>query len=188
VKHVGAIVLALGLAACEELPPERDSKQIQVEDAFLAWVNHLIKGNADAAYRGLSESYKSQWLFTLLRREDRAAHAWRLKLEGRARTDVDLWWSYFRDKNDGRVEKLSTALLDSPGVLELWRNSFEEDKEAVKLQMSRLQIAEVFADPAGASIVVRNIEGKTEMYQLIVERGGWKVDHHRDSVQDSQRR
>lgn len=179
------IALAAGLAACEELPPERDHSQIQVEDAFMAYVNHLVKGNADAAFRGLSESNKSQWIFERLRAEDRAAHQWRLKLEGRTRTDVDLWYNYFKGKNDGlRVDKLATSVLDSPGVLDLWRGTFEEEKENLKIQMSRLQIAEVFTDGAGASVIVRNLEGKTEMYQMIVERGGWKVDHHKETVRE----
>ena len=179
-----AAALAFALAACEELPPERDSRQIDVEDAFIGWVNHLVKGNADAAYRGLSEANKSNWLFDLLRRGDRTANAWLRKLEGRTRTDVDLWFNYFKDKKDNRVEKLPTSLLDHPTVLDLWRTTFEEQKEAVRIQMSNIQISEVFAEAAAASIVVRNIQGKTEMYQMIFERAGWKIDHHRQSVQE----
>ena len=182
--RIACVGLAVALVACEELPPERSPEQIRVEDAFMAWVNHLVKGNSDAAYRGLSEQNKSQWLFALLRGEDRAAHAWRLKLEGRTRTDVDLWLNYFKDKRDGRVEKLPTSLLDDPGVLDVWRTTFESQKEVIRIQMSRLQISEIFTDAAAASIIVRNIEGKTEMYQMVFERGGWKVDHHRQSVQE----
>ncbi|HEX7900439.1 MAG TPA: hypothetical protein VF950_21905 [Planctomycetota bacterium] len=180
--RIACVGLALALVACEELPPERTPEQIRVEDAFMAWVNHLAKGNADAAYRGLSEQNKSQWMFDLLRAEDRAAHAWRLTLEGRTRTDVDLWLNYFKDKRDGRVEKLPTALLDDPGVLNVWRSTFEAQKEIIRIQMSRLTISEVFAEAAAASIIVRNIEGKSEMYQMIFERNGWKVDHHRQTV------
>jgi hypothetical protein len=176
--------LAVALVACEELPPERTPEQIRVEDSFMAWVNHLAKGHADAAYQGLSELNKSQWLFGLLKAEDRAAHAWRLKLQGRTRTDVDLWYNYFKDKKDGRVDKLPTALLDDPAVLDLWRTTFEEQKEAIRIQMSKIQISEVFAEAAAASIIVRNIEGKAEMYQMVFERADWKIDHHRNSVQE----
>lgn len=179
-----SLAVALGLAACEDLPPDMDSRKIQVEDAFVAWVNHLVKGNADAAFRGLSEANKSHWLFELLRREDRTAHAWRLKLDGRSRTDVDLWLSYFKDKSDGRPERLSTELLDSPGVQEVWRVTFEEQKDAVRTQMSNLRVLEVYAEDAAASVIVRNVVGKTEMYQLVYERGGWKVDHHREQVRE----
>jgi hypothetical protein len=182
--RIACVGLAVALVACEELPPERSPEQIRVEDAFIGWVTHLVKGNAEAAYRGLSEQNKSQWLFDLLRGEDRSAHAWRLKLEGRTRTDVDLWLNYFKDKRDGRVEKLPTSLLDDPGVLDVWRVTFESQKDVIRLQMSRLQISEIFTDAAAASIIVRNLEGKTEMYQMVFERNGWKIDHHRQTVRE----
>lgn len=186
-KTAWAAALAVALAACEPLPPELDSRRILVEDSFVAWVNHLRAGNADASFRGLSDANKSQWLFELLRREDPVAHQWRLKLEGRARTDVDLWLNYFKDKNDGRPEKLSAELLDSPGVLAVWRATFEDQKDAVKTQMSNLRVLDVYTDDAAASVIVRNVVGQTEMYQLVFERGGWKVDHHRGQVKEAPR-
>jgi hypothetical protein len=186
-RTVWAAALAVALAACEELPPDTDAQKLQVEDAFVAWVNQLVKGNADAAYRGLSEANKSQWLFDLLKRGDRTANAWRLKLEGRARTDIDLWLNYFKDKSDGRPERLPTEVLDSEGVLAVWRTTFEEQKDPIKVQMAKLRILEIYTDDAAASVIVRNVVGKTEMYQMVFERGGWKVDHHRGQVQEAPR-
>ena len=182
--RIACVGLAVALVACEDLPPERTAAQIGVEDAFLTWVEHLTKGNTDAAYQGLSEQNKSQWLFDLLRAEDRAAHAWRLKLEGGTRTDVDLWFNYFKEKRDVRVERLPTALLDDPSVRELWRSTFDSQKEAIQIQMSKIQISEVFAEVAAASIIIRNMQGKSEMYQMIYERSGWKIDHHRQAMQE----
>lgn len=186
-KTAWAAALAVALAACEELPEDTDSRKLVIEDAFMAWVNHLVKGNGDAAFRGLSEANKSQWLFDLLRREDRAAHAWRTQLQGRTRTDIDLWLNYFKDKSGARVEKLPTELLDSEGVLNVWRQTFEEQKDAVKVQMARIRVLEIYMDDAAASVIIRNVVGKTEMYQLVFERGGWKVDHHRGQVNESPR-
>jgi len=182
--RIACVGLAVALVACEEFPPERTAAQIGVEDAFLTWVDHLTKGDADAAYRGLSEQNKSQWVFRLLKAEDRAAHAWRLKLEGRTRTDVDLWLNYFKDKTNVRVEKLPSSLLDDPGLLEVWRTTFESQKDIIRIQMSKIQISEVFAEPAVASITVRNIEGKIEMYEMVFERAGWKINHHMSDVRE----
>jgi hypothetical protein len=179
VKTAWAAALFITLAACEDLPPERTVGQHQVEDAFNTWLDALVAGDAVTSFRMLSDGNKSQWLFDLLKGEDRAAHAWRLKLEGKPRTDVDLWYTYFKDKPNDRVERLSTSVLDSPAVLALWKETFDGQKEGIRQEMSRMKVTDVFADGAAATVTVVNAIGKPEMFQLIIERGGWKVDHHK---------
>lgn len=187
-KRFAAALTAVALCACDALPPERTPDQTVVEDAFMDWVDALVVGNATAAYLGLSELNKSQWLFDLLRGEDRGAHDWRLKLDAQTRTDVDLWYNYFKDKAaDLRVQKLGSSVLDSPEILALWRRTFDGQKESIRLQMSKVQVTEVYTDGAAASLTVRNILGKTEIYELIFERGGWKINHHRAAVEPANR-
>jgi hypothetical protein len=52
----------------------------------------------------------------------------------------------------------------------------------VRQEFSTLKVAEVYADDTGASIAVRTTVGTTELYQLIPEGAGWKIDHHRSSI------
>ena len=85
-KTVWAVALLAVAAGCEDLPPERTPVEQAAEDSFRDWLDALIAGDAATSWALLSEGNKTQWLFDLLKAEDRAAHAWRLKLEGRTRT------------------------------------------------------------------------------------------------------
>jgi hypothetical protein len=48
--------------------------------------------------------------------------------------------------------------------------------------MSRLQIAQVYGDDSGVTVAVRNGVGATELYGMIYERDGWKIDAHRQPL------
>jgi hypothetical protein len=179
VKTAWALAAFAVLAGCEDLPPERTPEAQQVEDAFRDWLDALIDGDAATAFRMLTDGNKSQWLFDLLKAEDRAAHAWRLKLEDKVRTDVDLWYNYFKDRKADRVNPLPTPLLDSPGVFAVWKETFDSQRENIRLEMSRVKVTSVYADGGGATVTVLNAINKSEMYQMIIERGGWRIDHHK---------
>lgn len=174
-----AVAVLAVLAGCEDLPAERTPAQQEVEDAFQDWLDALTGGDAATAFRMLTDGNKSQWLFDLLKGEDRAAHTWRLKLEGQARTDVDLWYNYFKDRGSDRVSPLSTAILDSPGVFAVWKETFDSQREAIRLEMSRLRVSTIYTDGAAATVTVLNAINKAEMYQMVIERGGWRIDHHK---------
>ena len=174
-----ALIAVAALAGCEDLPAERTPAEQQVEDAFQDWLDALIDGDATTSFRMLSDGNKSQWLFDLLKGEDRTAHAWRLKLEPQVRTDVDLWYNYFKDKKADRVDRLPSTLLDTPGVFAVWKATFDGQRENIRLEMSRIKVTSIYTDGGGATVTILNAINKSEMYQMIIERGGWKIDHHK---------
>lgn len=169
------ILLAAG---CGELPPAPTAGAAEAQEAFEEWLDALVRGDATAAWAGLSEGNRSQWLFDRLRDGDAAAHDWRKAFSGEARTQLDLWYFFHRDRNDARVQVLPTALLSHPTTVALWTRYFSESHSEVKRQMLKLEVMQVYSDGNLVTVTARNIMGKTEMYQLRYEAGGWRVDHH----------
>ncbi|HYE98272.1 MAG TPA: hypothetical protein VEJ18_05140 [Planctomycetota bacterium] len=177
------VLLLAGLwAGCGELPPEPSAESQVAQEAFEDWLDALIRGDAPAAWAGLSEGNRSHWIFERLRDGDSAAHDWRKAWSGETRTQLDLWYFYHRDRNDERVRVLPTEVLAHPSTVALWTRYFKESLPEVRRQMQKLEITQVYADGAMVTVLARNLVGKIEMYQLRFEAGGWKVDHHREAV------
>lgn len=178
-----ALLLWAGLwAGCGELPPEPTAESNQAQEAFEDWLDALVRGDAKAAWEGLSEGNRSQWLFDRLRDGEATAHEWRKSWTGEARTQLDLWYFFHRERNDVRVKILPTGMLDHPSTLALWTRYFAESHPEVKRQMLKLEVTRVYSDGALVTVTARNILGKTEMYQLRYEAGHWRVDHHLEAV------
>lgn len=172
----------LASAGCADLPSEPTAESQQAQEAFEDWLDALVRGDATAAWAGLSEGNRSQWLFDRLRDGDAPAHDWRKAFTGEPRTQVDLWYFFHRDRNDPRVRTLPLGMLNHPSTLALWARYFNDSLPSVKRQMERLEITQVYADGAMVTVLARNLVGKTEMYQLVYEAGDWRVDHHREAV------
>jgi hypothetical protein len=181
VRKLG-ILACLASAACEDLPPDRTFETAEVRLAFEGWTRTIQKGDAPAVFAGMSLAFRSQWLFDLLKGGEARAHAWRRSLTGEARTGVDLWYNFHKDKDVPRVPTLDGALLNSPAVVAVWRDIFAESADEMKRQMSKLQISEVYQDGGGVTVLVKNVVGETEMYEMVAEGGGWKINHHRRAL------
>ena len=172
------VVLALlAVAGCEDLPPDRSAEHGDVRRAFDAWTRSLAKGDAPTAWAGMTVGYKSQWLFDLLKDGDSAAHAWRRGLTGETRTTVDLWYNFHKEKNIARVPGMDPLIIETPSVVAIWKGVCDEAGQALKAEMSRLEVVDVYSDGAGATVTVRNIRGTTEMYELVPGRSTWLVNH-----------
>jgi len=52
----------------------------------------------------------------------------------------------------------------------------------IRAQMSRLQIAQVYGEDSGVTVAVKNGVNSTELYGLVFERDGWKIDGHRQPL------
>lgn len=177
-----AMLLAGLLAGCGDLPPEPTVESQRAQEAFEDWLDALVRGDAKAAWAGLSEGNRSHWIFERLRDGDAPAHDWRKAWTGEARTQLDLWYFFHRDRSDARVRPLPVDILDHASTLALWTRYFSESLPEVRRQMEKLEITQVYPDGAMVTVLARNLLGKTEMYQLAFEAGAWKVDHHREAV------
>lgn len=149
---------------------------------FEEWAKAAVTGDAEKTLAGFSDSKKSEWLFERLEENDPIARRWRGELTGVARTDLDLWWGIAHKSGSGR-EPLRTTVLDHPTFIKLFREYFVQTAGAIKLQFSKLEIANVYGDDTGITVAVRCGQGApTELYGLIYERDGWKIDTYRQPL------
>ncbi len=149
--------------------------------AFENWVKAFVAGDGDTVFDGMSDGLKSGWVFDRLEDADPEARRWRGELTGPARTDLDLWLGLAKKRNDGRKDNLPPRVLAHPSLRELFKTYFVNEGR-LRSQMSRLAIGQAFADDSGVTVAVKNGQGSTELYGLVVEGDRWKVDAHREPL------
>lgn len=187
------LVLGALLAACNgsgrrpqryEEPPRPTAKQkeiqAEVEVSFRAFIDSMVAGDADAGYLMMSDSFKSEWLYTMMTADDGFLRRWRRSLTGNPRTDLDLWYGFCKKhrRRMARAEVLPGTVLVLPSLRKLWADYFNIDRLALKYQMQKTAIEKVDVDGTGVTVRVRNGQGRLELYQMVLEQGLWKVDHH----------
>ena len=180
-----ATLLILGCFAASCNPETNKSKvSTSAREMFENWVRACVDGDVAKVFAGMSDGYKSGWIYDRLGESDTAARRWRGDLTGQARTDLDLWLGVAKKREDGREESLPPSVLDHPSFAGLFRDLFMRDFNSggIRVQMSRLQIAQVYGDDSGVTVAVKNGINTTELYGLIYERDGWKVDAHRQPL------
>jgi hypothetical protein len=177
VKKLAALLLLT--ASCASEP----TKQVDLaRKQFEEWRSAAVAGDAEKTLAALSDAKKSEWLFELLEENDPRANRWRGELTGGPRTDLDLWWGVAHRTRSGR-EPLSAAVLYHPSFAALFREYFTLTASEIRRQMAKLEIIRVYGDDTGVTINVRQGAGaRSEMYGLIYERDGWKIDTYSEGL------
>jgi hypothetical protein len=178
-KAAMLLLLAAVPASCQ---PDTVDKKESARTAFEDWVRACAEGDAAKVFHGLSDGNKSGWVYERLEESDALARRWRGDLTGLARTDLDLWLGVAKKRADGRQEPLPQTVLTHPSLKTLFTELFTRDAGAIKLQMSRLAVAQVYGDDSGVTVAVKNGLGSTELYGMVYERDGWKIDAHRQPL------
>lgn len=181
-----AFLLLSSLASCGGDDLVSDSSPTKRSDsariAFETWVKAAVSGDAIRTFAMLSDGNKSGWLFDRIEEGDASARRWRSELTGTPRTDLDLWLGVARKRGGGRDEPLPSSVLLDRSLQDLFVEFFMRTQEGIRVQMSRLQIAQVYGDDSGVTVAVRNGVGATELYGMVYERDGWKIDAHRQPL------
>lgn len=172
-----AVVLALA-ASCSSEPAQQPGTEL-ARKAFEEWVRNAVAGDADKVFATFSDPYKSNWLFERLQASDALARRWRGDLTGRPRTELDLWLGIAKKKGNGREEGLPESVLRDAGLAQLFRGYFAQESGMIRTQLSRIVISQVFADDSGVTVAIKNGQGSTELYGLINQADGWKIDNYR---------
>jgi hypothetical protein len=179
VRNVAAAVLLL--ASCGS-SGSRTEEEKQVLGAFEVWRAAAARGDAEATFLLLTDGNKSEWLFQRMLADDSVMRHWRVELTGSARTDLDLWFEHVKKNRGARAEPLPATVLTHPWLRLMYIDHFNLELEAVKAQFAGLLVTNVYADETGATIIVRNYAGRSELYQMVVEGGAWKLDLHREAL------
>ncbi len=170
-RPFAALLLA---ASCSAMA----ARQVEVREAFERWRDAVASGDAEETVRGLSAGFKSDWMFRLLSGGDPQATDWRVRLEGPARTDLDLWLEHQKKHYAGRAATLPATVLAHPSLDRFLVEYFGRAREELKFQFADLVVANVYVDETGATVEVRNRLRGSEWYNMVVEAGLWKVDGH----------
>jgi len=175
-RFVTVLLLAAGCASHE--PKQTDVARKSIED----WARAASAGDADKTLAMLSDARKSEWLFERLEENDPIARRWRGELTGAPRTDLDLWWGLAHRSGSGR-EPLRATVLAHPTFAQLFREYFMQSAVAIKNQLSKLEVTNIYGDDTGITVVVRCGAGApTELYGMVYERDGWKIDTYRQPL------
>jgi hypothetical protein len=179
VRKFSALLLVLA-ASCStpEVKPTDNARK-----SFDAWAQAARSGDAEKTLAGFSDAKKSEWLYQLLEDNDPIARRWRGELTGTPRTQLDLWWGVSHKRGNGRDEILNAGVLYHPSFAKMFREYFMQTANSIRDQFSRLEIAQVYGDDSGITVAVKCVAGApTELYGLVYERDGWKIDTYRQPL------
>ncbi|HEV3027788.1 MAG TPA: hypothetical protein VG457_09460, partial [Planctomycetota bacterium] len=123
-KKIAALFI-LGTLAASCSSEQASSKTTDIaRQAFEDWVRACVDGEWLKVFRGMSDAYKSGWLFDRFGESDSDARRWRGELSGQARTELDLWLGVAKKHEDGREESLPASVLEHPTFAALFRDLF----------------------------------------------------------------
>jgi hypothetical protein len=178
VKKFAAVWLLVAAGCASPEPKQTEVARRTFED----WTKAAAAGDAEKTLAMFSDAKKSEWLFDLLEENDAIARRWRGELTGAARTDLDLWWGISHRNGNGR-EPLRASVLTHPSFIQMFREYFTRTAGAIKTQLSKLEVTNVYGDDTGITVAVRGGPGApTELYGLVYERDGWKIDTYRQPL------
>lgn len=168
-----AVLLVLAASCASESTKEVDG----AKKAFEEWAKAASSGDADRTFAGFSDANKSQWLFQRLNENDFRTRKWRGELTGASRTALDLWWGQALKHGNGRDEPLSPLVLRHPSFIELFRDFFILEAQAIQTNLSRAEVTRSYGDDSGVTILVKAGPGRpVEYYQMVYEGNSWKID------------
>ena len=182
-RFAAVLVLAGGWTLLSAGCATPEAKQTDVaRKTFQDWAKSAAAGDAEKTFAMFSDARKSEWLFERLEENDALTRRWRGELTGTARTELDLWWGVAHRTGNGR-EPLRSTVLAHPSFLQLFREFFMQSAGAIKTQMSKLEVTSVYGDDTGITVAVKCGAGApTELYGLVYERDGWKIDTYRQPL------
>ena len=168
-----ALLLVLAASCATETTKETESAKKAFED----WAKAASSGDAERTLEGFSDANKSQWLFTRLNENDVRTRKWRGELTGPPRTSLDLWWGQALKHGNGRDEPLTSLVLGHPTFVQLFREFFTLEMQAIQSNLSRAEVTRTYGDDTGVTVLVKSAPGKpVEYYQMVYEGNSWKID------------
>ena len=190
-----ALAAVVGLAGCVttqgpdtgprgiEQPPENPAAKASARVAFESFRSALMARDGTAALGMMSVQMVSNWVFTrMVDKGDERFPKLVEQLESGARTDLEYWYRRNRnvppDFGSARPEVLPETVLRSRWLADAWNVYYREDAEQQKLFAQAMEIAEVYTDGDGATVLVKISGAPSKMYGLVIENASWKLDHY----------
>ncbi|MBI2932457.1 MAG: hypothetical protein HYY16_12465 [Planctomycetes bacterium] len=179
-KAANGLLIVLCVAGCATTDQERQGRIVR--DTFERWNEALARGDVEAGYAGMSDGFKSHWLWARLRdRNDTVTQAHLAKLDPALRGLLDVWFNAHEKEQPQRAELLPQSLLNSRWLFDLYREHLTREKQTVTAEAKVRTVREVYLDETGATVTAETL-GILAMYAMVVEGGRWKIDGYRQAV------
>lgn len=152
-----------------------------MRNAFEAWRGAILAGKVEHIFAGMSTMMVSEWMYQRMADPtDTELRKHRPRLQGPASDDLDVWYVDNRSRNPERPSRLPASILTNPWLFEVFKAYYEPFKEAMKDLYKNCEVAAVYVDETGATVVVRNkVINASDRYFMVIE-GTWKVDGHKE--------
>lgn len=152
-----------------------------VREAFERWNASVAQGDVEAVYRGMSSGMKSHWLWTRIGdTSDNVTLRYVSSIDADTKPFLNDWMKANKNANPDRAFKLPMPVLTSAWLFNLFKETFQAGRAIAMSQADQRRVAEVYVDADGVSILT-SMKGTIELYVMVYEGDGWKVDGHRES-------
>jgi len=163
-------------------------------DSFESWRQAIVRGDFQTMYGQMSPTFRSHWIFLIFLPDPKTgeysdlAKEYYKKLGDGQVKEFEAWLTHSKNAYPltRRVSELSDTILSSAWTFELLERYFRLVHPHIKVEFGAMEISEG-GEPDTAenlfTLIVRNIRGSTELYELVLLEGKWKVHYHRAGPQ-----
>jgi len=162
-------------------PAEKAQREV-AEESFLRLHRAWLDGDTSAAFNLMSSQGITDWLLT--RTRDPRDPDWAklvTKLDAARKVDLDAWIRFNKRVEvpiaDRRPESLPESILNSKWLRETWNHYFEAEKSNLRAIAASMEVADVYVEGPGMSVLVRVNKTPTLIYSMVIENGTWKFDY-----------
>lgn len=162
-------------------PAERAEREV-ARDSFLKLHRAWIDGDAVTAYGLMSVQGMSDWV--LERTRDTGDGDWPKRasaVDGPRKVDLDAWIRANRGVvvpfRDERSLILPESILNSQWLKDTWVHYFGAEKENLRAIARSMEVADVYVEGGGMSVLVRLNKTASHIYSMTQENGIWKFEY-----------
>lgn len=183
-RTAGILTLTL-FAACGNGGVRGDTaEERRVRETFEGWKTAIAEGRFDAMFDGMTTRMQTLWLWEMMKDPSNAKvlEERKGKLSEETRLHLDRWFGANSLREEENVDPLPVALFQEGWLKETVRGQYERVKKELAFEYANARALQSYVDSTGATLMVKNIRGKIDIYSFQMDASGWKVDGHRASL------
>lgn len=179
-SSLAASLLTTVLAGCASISTPRDS--------FDAWRRAIVRGDFRTVYDRMSPTFRSHWVFLIFTPDpttgeypEIAKDAYRA-LDRAHLKEFDAWLEHAKTAypETRRVPELPDNLLSQRWTFDLLERYFRLVHPHIKVEFAAMEVPEGPEPEENlVTLIIRNIRGASELYEMILHEGQWRVHYHR---------
>lgn len=184
-------LLLLSLAACGARSQQMSADSQSLRPVFADWQTAIVEGNFDYIFEHTSTTMRARWLYTIFTPIETTdgvefgpiAQDMIKKLPKSIVSDFETWLRVNRLNQGPEMQPgpLPSTIMSNPWLHETLKKHFDQQQPFLKHEFSGKEFREGYIDGDAATILVKNIRGESEMYEVVKEEDAWKMNHWKPS-------